>query len=84
MTRGRRVVQERYSKKYGAAQATMGQLEFELLDQRSSSDFVSLALRWRLSWPRPSQKNLPRVAALSSSGSACRAAGSGAIHDASM
>lgn len=52
VTRGRRVVQERYSKKYGAAQATMGQLEFELLDQRSSSDFVSLALRWRLSWPR--------------------------------
>lgn len=52
VTRGRHVVQERYTKKYGGAQATMGLLDFELLDQRSSRDVVSLALRWRLRWPQ--------------------------------
>lgn len=66
VTRGRRTVEERYQKKYGTAQATMGQLEFEPLEHRQSPDVVSLALRWRLSWPgaqpeKPAQSGLTLI-----------------------
>lgn len=51
LSRGRKTVEDRYIKKYGAAKATMGQLEFSLLDSRSTVDGVSLAMRWTLRWP---------------------------------
>lgn len=57
VSRGRKTVESRYSQKYGAAKASMGQLEFDILDRRSTSDTVSLAMRWTLRWPEsPSPK----------------------------
>ncbi len=51
LTRGRAEVLARYTKKYGSARATMGKLDFEFLDERTSSELVTLALRWMLTWP---------------------------------
>lgn len=50
VTRGRLVVQERFTKKYGAAKETMGRLAFEILDTRETDLMVTLAMRWSLSW----------------------------------
>jgi uncharacterized protein (TIGR02246 family) len=66
LTRGRRTVEERYQKKYGAATATMGQLDFEPLSHSESPELVSLALRWRLRWPlvqpsKPDQSGLTLI-----------------------
>lgn len=51
LTRGRADVLARYTKKYGAARATMGTLSFEFLDEHSSAELVTLAMRWQLAWP---------------------------------
>lgn len=66
LTRGRRTVEERYQKKYGAATATMGQLDFAPLSHSASPELVSLALRWRLRWPllqpsKPDQSGLTLI-----------------------
>ena len=50
VTRGRQIVQERYTKKYGAAKDTMGQLALEILDARATATTVSLAMKWSLRW----------------------------------
>lgn len=51
VTRGRLTVQERYTKKYGAAKQTMGRLLFEILDTRATATTVTMAMRWSLTWP---------------------------------
>lgn len=50
VTRGRQVVQDNYTRKYGSAPQTMGRLDFEILDTRSTPDSVTLAMRWSLTW----------------------------------
>lgn len=50
VTRGRQTVQDRYMKKYGAARETLGRLEFDVLETRTTSAMVTLAMRWSLSW----------------------------------
>ena len=51
VSRGRSTVESRYVQKYGAAKASMGRLDFDILDRRESTDGVSLAMRWTLRWP---------------------------------
>src|SRR5262249_107588 len=50
VTRGRSTLQERYTKKYGAAKETMGRLIIEMLDVRKAKESVTIAMRWSLSW----------------------------------
>jgi uncharacterized protein (TIGR02246 family) len=56
VTRGRQIVQERYTKKYGAAKDTMGQLGLEILDARATATTVSLAMKWSLRWDAAGKK----------------------------
>lgn len=50
VTRGRQTVQDRYMKKYGAARETLGRLEFDVLETRTTPAMVTLAMRWSLAW----------------------------------
>lgn len=58
LQRGQKTVQDRYTKKYGAAKQTMGRLALEVLDARVTPASVSVAMRWSLSW-EPAQKKPP-------------------------
>ena len=51
LSRGRAEVLARYTQKYGAAKETMGALSFDFLDEEASPELVTLAMRWKLSWP---------------------------------
>lgn len=59
VSRGRKTVESRYVQKYGATKASMGRLDFDILDRRESTDGVSLAMRWTLTWAdRPAPKSV--------------------------
>jgi len=50
MTRGRQTVLDRYTKKYGAAKATMGRLDFDVIETRPTTAMVTMVMRWSLTW----------------------------------
>jgi|GEM_PF-5157 len=56
LTRGRQAIFDRYQKKYGAAQHTMGSLTLQVLEMRGSSTFASVAMKWKLLWPEDASK----------------------------
>ena len=51
LTRGRQAVLDRYQKKY-VDKAAMGALSFELLDVLAGADAASVAMKWKLSYPK--------------------------------
>jgi ketosteroid isomerase-like protein len=69
LTRGRAAVLARYLKKYGTAKETMGALSFESVDVKASTELVTMAMRWRLTWPeKPAAEGLTLIVWMNKAG----------------